>query len=345
MALTGECRHARLLAEEAQSLAQRKGLDHQLAVILNVRAQVEGQDGHHKVALRFADRALKLAEILPNARLRGLIHLTSARSHRHLLQLLTEDERRQGPNYYEAALKDANEAVSLLRGAPLDRVDALLERGTLYRDLARLHHLDDRPRDAEQSAMRSRTDLERAAVLAAAIDLPSQQALAWTNVGWLCYYTGQSEGVPEALQKAYSPFPKDYLFNGGGSLPRMAKDGLRKQASLPYWGTLGKAEMLQAFLALDRARGAGSEADQAQQLQAAVKHMTLSLAYDELISNSYKDLVRAEESLHRRILQEGLDISTIHRYTQQVAEAQGLQQPTRFQAFLNRMFGPADLWS
>jgi hypothetical protein len=103
--------------------------------------------------------------------------------------------------------------------------------------------------------------------------------------------------------------------------------------------------MLQAYLALDQAAGAASTTDQAQQLQAAVKHMTLSLAYDELISDSYQELVRAEERLHRRILQEGLDISTIHRYTQQVAEAQGLKQPTRFQAFLNRMFGPAELWS
>ncbi len=345
MALTGECQHARLLAEEAEGLAHRKGLDHQLAYILNVRALVEGQDGHHKVALRFADRALKLAETLPGVRLRGLIHLTRARSHRHLLQALTEEERRHDLSYFESALKEANEAVGLLRSAPLDRVDALLARGTLYRDLARLHHLDDRPKEAEQFAKRSRCDLERAAVLAAAIDLPSRQAMAWTNVGWLCYYTGEAESVPEVLQKAYSPLPKDYLFNGGGSPPRMAKDGRKSQASLPYWSTLGKAEMLQAYLALDRARGAGTDADHAQQLQAAVKHMTLSLAYDELISQSYQDLAKAEESLHRRILQEGLDISTIHRYTQQVAEAQGLQQPTRFQAFLNRMFGPAELWS
>ena len=345
MALTGECRHARLLAEEAEGLAHRKGLAHQLASILNVRAIVEGHDGHHKVALRYADRALQLAQTLPNARLRGLIHLTRARSLRHLLHALTEDERKRDLHYFEPALKDANEAVGHLRGAPLDRVDALLERGALHRDLARLHRLDDRSKEAELFAQKGRSDLERAAVLAAAIDLPSQQALAWTNVGWLCYYTGETEAVPEALKKAYSPFPKDYLFNGGGSLPLMAKDGRKNQASLPYWGTLGKAEMLQAYLALDRARGADSDADHAQQLQAAVKHITLSLAYDELISDSYDDLARAEENLHRRILQEGLDISTVHRYTQQVAEAQGLQQPTRFQAFLTRMFGPAELWS
>jgi tetratricopeptide (TPR) repeat protein len=345
MALTGQFRHGRLLAEEAERLARRRGKDHMLALTLNVRALIEAYDDHHKTALRYADRALEVSSELPSLRVRGLVHLTRARAHRYLWRSLSESERKGEDRYYEEGLKEANQAVSLLRRSPADGVDALLERGCVYRDLARLHHLDGKAEEAEDFEKRSRNDLERVAVLAAAIDLPRQQALAWTNLGWLCYYVGKQEGVPEALQKAYEPFPREYLFSKNGPLPTMAREGRRSKATLPYWSTLGKAEMLQAYVALDQATVATNGYDPQAKLQEAVKHITLSLAYDELIADSYFDLARAEEGLHRRILQDGLNIKIMHQYAEKVAQAQGLEQPTRFQSFLDRMFGPPDLWA
>lgn len=345
MALTGEYRPGRLLAEEAERLARRRGKDHLLALTLNVRALLEGYDDHHKASLRYADQALEIAADLPSQRVRGLIFCTRARAHRYLWNSLTEVQRKREPNFYYEALKEASQAVSLLRKYPPDRVDALLERGCVYRELARLHHLDGKTGEAEAFAQKGRTDLERVAVLAAALDLPCQQALAWTNLGWLCYYLGQTEKVEEALEQAYEPFPSEYVFPSHGPLPAMAETRHRSEATLPYWSTLGRAEMLRAFLALDQALNASETKENVAPFEAAVKHITLSLAYDELISDSNFDLARAEEGLHQRIIQDGLSIKTMHQYAQEVAEAQELAQPTRFQQFLSRMFGSADLWA
>jgi tetratricopeptide (TPR) repeat protein len=258
---------------------------------------------------------------------------------------LTEVERRREPEFFEEVLKEATQAVSLLRPMPADRVEALLERGCIYRDLARLHHREAKTEDAAVFAKRSARDLERMATLAAAIELPRQLALAWTNLGWLYYYLGREQELEAALQQAYQPFPQDYLFPNHGPLPPMAHEQRKSEATLPYWSTLGKAEMLKAYMSLDRVLAVSGAEEREAQLQVAVKHITLSLAYDELVAETYFDLTRAEEGLHKRILDDGLGIETLHRHAQQVAEEQDLRQPTRLQRFLTRMFGPADLWA
>jgi tetratricopeptide (TPR) repeat protein len=344
LAQTGGFHRARLLAEEAERLARRGGQNHLLAQTLNVRAFVEAFDDHHRAALRYADRALEVGTQLPNDRVRGLSHLARARAFRYLWASLCESDKKSESGFFDGAVREANQAVSLLRSAPADRVGALLERGCIYRELARLHYSESRGDEAQEVADRSRQDLERVAVLAAALGLTRQQSLAWTDLGWLRYYLGQVEEVQAALDQAYQPFPVEYLFPPHGSLPPMALEENKNEATLPFWSALGKAEMLEAHLALDRALAAADSEDHDQQLQIAVRHITLSLAYNELIAPSYFDVTRAEEGLHRRIIQDDLSIKAMHRCAQQVAEEQGLLQPTRFQAFLNQIFGPADLW-
>lgn len=344
MAMTGESHNARLLCEEAERLAQRWGQQHLLATTLNVRALIEGFDDHYRAALRYADRALEIAEQLPDQRVRGLSHLTRARAYRYLWVSLAEGDKERENGLFDSAVKEANQAVSSLRGSPADRVAALLERGCIYRELARLHHSDGRAEEARVVADKSRQDLERVAVLAAALDLSRQQSLAWTELGWLFYYLGNIDQVREALEHAYQPFPAEYLFPRQGPLPLMAEDRQKSEASLHFWSALGKAEMLKAYLALDEVHADQGNGHQDHRLRAAVRHFTISLAYDELVSDSYFDLTRAEQGLHLRLIQDSLCIRTVHQHAQQVAEEQGLSQPTRFQTFLSRMFGPADLW-
>jgi tetratricopeptide (TPR) repeat protein len=345
MAVTGEFQHARLMAEEAERLAQRRGQKHMLAVTLNVRAFVEAFDEHYQATLRYADRALEIADQLPSQRVRGLSHLARTWAYRYLWCSLSEPEQKSEITLCDEALSEANKAVSLLRGVPADRVAALLERGCIHRELARLHHREGRGEEAQDAAHKSRADLERGAVLAAALNRPREQSLAWTDLGWLCYYLGDTEGAQEALVKSYQPFPSVYLFPAHGPLPPMAEQGHKSEASLPFWSALGKAEMLKAFLALDQTAETLEQEGREAQIQTAVKHMTLSLAYDELVADSYFELARAEEGLHKRIIQDGLSIKLLHECAKHAAEAQALGQPTRLQDFLNRMFGAATLWA
>jgi tetratricopeptide (TPR) repeat protein len=275
---------------------------------------------------------------------RGLILCTRARAHRYLWNSLPEIQREGKASLFDEALKEANQAVTLLRRNPADRVDALLERGCIYREMACLYHQNGKGEETQAFAQKSREDLERVAVLAAALDFPHKQALAWTHLGWLYYYLGQTEKAEKALEEAYQPFPAGYLFPKLGPLPSMAETPHQGEATLPYWSTLGRAEMLRGYLALDQALAGSTNKENGAQLQAAVKHITLSLAYNGLVSGSHSDLDRAVEGLHRRIVRDGLNIKAMHQHAQEVAKAQDLAQPTRFQDFLNRMFGPADLW-
>jgi tetratricopeptide (TPR) repeat protein len=345
MALTGGFHHARLLAEEAERLARRRGQLHMLAVTLNVRAFVEAFASRYRDALRYTDRALELSEQLPAQRLQGLSHLARARAYRYLWGTFSELEKKREASLFDKALKEVNQAANLLRGAPGDRVTALLERGCIYRELARLHHAAGRSEEANESGQKSRADLERVAVLAGALDLPRLHSLAWIDLGWLSYYLDQPEAIEGSLQQAYQLFPEEYLFPVLGPLPAMAQGKQKRKAALPFWSALGKAEMLKGYLALDRARTASGNEHRQEQLETAAKHITLSLAYDALVADSYFDLTRAEAGLHLRIFQDGLSIRTLHRHAREAAEAQGLEQPTRFQDFLERMFGPADLWA
>jgi len=345
MALTGEFHRARLLAEEAERLAQRRGQLHMLAVTLNVRAFVEAFADRQRDALRYTDRALEISAQLPDQRVQGLSHLARARAYRYLWGALSEAEKKREANLFDNAIKEASQAANLLRGAPGDRVSALLERGCIYRELARLHHAAGRTEEAEEIAQKSRADLERVAVLAGALDLPRLHSLAWTDLGWLNYYLDQPDEIEESLAQALRPFPAEYLFPADGPLPSMAQGERKREACLPFWSALGKAEMLKGYLALDQALAASGNEHHHEQLQAAAKHITLSLAYDALVADSYFELTRAEEGLHLRIVQDGLSIRALHQCAKNAAEGQGLEQPTRFQEFLERMFGPADLWA
>jgi tetratricopeptide (TPR) repeat protein len=339
LALVGECHHGRLVTEEAGRWARRLGQEYMLALALNARALVEEYDRHHKAALAYSDQALGIARGLLAPRLRGLIYLTRARAHRHLM----EDQVWQGmagAAEFDEAIKDANQAVNLLKNNPPDRVVALIERGCLYREVARWHYRHDDQVEAVQAVRRSRRDLERTLTLAGIMDLAEQQALAWTHLGWLSYYTGQTEEAQQALEQAVACIPADYAFGQREQMPAMTREERKGEARLPFWNTLGQVEMIKAQIALDQAL-VSKEAG----LEQAVRHISLALAYLAQAGDGHFDLNRTEERLHQRLLEDRLYIGLLHEHAGRVAAKLGLPQPSRFQEFLNRMFGPAELWA
>jgi tetratricopeptide (TPR) repeat protein len=344
LALVGECHHGRLVTEEAGRWARRLGQEYMLALALNARALVEEYDGHHKAALGYTDQALGIARGLLAPRLRGLIYLTRARANRHLM----EDQVRQGladETEFDGAIKDANHAVNLLKNNPPDRVVALMERGCLYREVARWHYRREDQVDAVQAVRRSQRDLERTLTLAGIMDLAEQQALAWTHLGWLWYYTGQMEEAERALEEATACIPADYVFGERGRLPAMTREGQKDEARLPFWNTLGQVEMIKAQIALDQALAPEEAGAEETNLEQAVRHISLALAYLVQAADEHFELNRAEEGLHRRLLEDRLNIGILHEHARRMAAELGLPQPSRFQEFLNRMFGPAELWA
>jgi hypothetical protein len=176
------------------------------------------------------------------------------------------------------------------------------------------------------------------------LDLSDQQAEALVNLAWLFYQTNQVDGIDGVLGRMFSVIPTGYRFPLEGTMPPMAHEERKAHACLSYWSILGRAELLSAYVALDRAQSASPQPEQASRLQQATRAITLSLAYQELIADAHFDMTRAESSLHQRILRDGLSIAGLHQQAQQVAAELGMSSPTRFQRFLDRMFGPAGLW-
>jgi hypothetical protein len=154
---------------------------------------------------------------------------------------------------------------------------ALIERGCMLREVARGHHLHQRQEQAARAARSSQGDLERAGMLAAALDLPDQQASAWTDLGWLWYHTGQMAQAHEILRQVYSVIPADYIFTAQGGGPLMAKGDRKAEACLPFWIKLGNAEMLKAFIAFDLAQMSTRRGEQEERLNEAAGHITLAL--------------------------------------------------------------------
>jgi tetratricopeptide (TPR) repeat protein len=343
MALMGQFQNARLLAQEAERWARHGGKEYVLALALNTQALVEAYDNHPGDALRYAERGLKTIKGLRAPRVRGLLLLTRVKAHRYLLRV--DEEGGRVPQSLDAALKEANLAVNLLKGSPTDRVQALIERGCLHREIARVHYARQQEAKAVRAARGSQRDLERAAALAGATNLLDQQALALTDLAWLWYYTGQIRKARHTLRQAKDSVPSDYWLPDQGGLPRRTDSTRRGEACLPFWTTLGKGEMLRAYIALDQGSSVFDTTERKKGLQEAVHHISCSLAYNELFADEHFFMTRAEESLHNRILHDRIEISDLHLYAQKAADELRLDQPTRFQRFLGRLFGPAELWA
>ncbi len=351
-ALIGQFNQARLLAKEAEQRSRRSGGYYTLARALYARALIEVYDGCPQIALRYVNEALDLAERLRDSPLWGLVHLARARAYRYLWHSLTPEEKKSPPDFWKQffkdayqeekkvpafwkqPLEDAHRAVDFLKNEPPARIRALIERGCIYREMARELYQQRKREDALKFAEKSQRDFEEAAAMAGGIDLPSQQALAWTNLGWLHYYIDRKDRIEEALQRVYKVVPKEYLLPACGPEPPMAEKERKIEARLPFWSILGKAEMLEAWIALD-----------CESLDEAVEHITLSLTYDELIAEEYFDITRAEEGVHRRFLSlKARDIKNLYQYVRDVANDRGLKKPTRFQRFLEHIYGPENLW-
>lgn len=345
MALTGQFRHARLLAEEAERSARTSSKEHVLALALNARALVEQYDDHPRNALRFAERAMEIVRGARDPRAQGLIRLSRARAYRYLWDSLTDDEKKRESGLLDEAIKDANQAVSLLRNVPSYQVEATLERGCIHRQVALELQRQGRPEEMVRSAARSRRDLERVATSGGPAGFLPQRALAWANLGWLYYYIGDMDRAGQCIRQGGDLVPVEYRFPAAGGPPPLVEQGRKPEACLPFWSTLGKIEMLSAYVALARSRGAPARTERDEHLKEAVRHISLSLAYDEHIADEYFDLARAEAGLHKHFLREGLAIGGLHHFATIAAAELGLDRPTRFQRFLTRIFGPAELWA
>lgn len=172
---------------------------------------------------------------------------------------------------------------------PLRTVEAQLELGCVYRELARFTADDPSKRNAWFEMGRS--VLEKA--VETAHDKFEYRAYdALVNLAFLYYYASQPDQAKEVfLNEVYSKIDSPYLFRPKRGIPRL------KEHISWYWVQLGKGYSLMGRIAFDSYEKAKADKNLeiAQGcLDEAVEDWFLSLEYNARYGRSFRDMTRSK---------------------------------------------------
>ncbi len=325
--------------EIALSIWRKIGLGVEEANTLNNLAFVQAEVGHLHVAEQLAKTALALREeagprspvglslnTLAHIAIRGNLLITAREYAEHacsLFQLLGEQRgeglaktalaealRRWGEQKgkiesLQEAIRVAGEAVEIFERLPaMDRVvEALIEMGCAYRDLAKVIRgplRRDQERDTlhitetvEENARKGQQALRRAADIAESRGIVGRQIDALVNLAWLHYYVLEDERALSILQEARELIPQEFYITERGR-PQID----RGEAVVPTLMQLGKIELLCGQIRFNEYQ---RQKDQSS-LEQAIEHYVLSLEYDTLASDQvFRDMRRGMDRIYERL--------------------------------------------
>ena len=295
-ALVGEFDGARRHVQDALELRLRLGFQGPIALTLNTWAQVELLHGHFAAAERLAKQALAVANHLSYRRASGLAHLTLANSYRF------SSERTRLPSqriqFLQKAEHHCNEAITIFSEEipePERLAEAYYVRGLVHRERCRRDAplLTDDTELAKEKSL-AEQDLHEALKLATENDLKVLYLDAMMGLAWLYYHVGEKEQAQEQI-KAFKQFMKahfpDYL------LTPDHRPEVKEDTRLGVFAQLGRKHVLQGVMAMDEFWATKSP----EALKEAARNFTLAQEYDYLIAEDFRDLQRAENTMHAHL--------------------------------------------
>jgi len=347
-AYLGLLHEADLSLDEAEHRIQKKQQLSTLVRVLNTRAFVESQGNNHTKALALTERALKHCDSISTAFV-GQIYLTRALIYRKIWD--SEDETYKGnlalslcDDTLEIAFnaaKEIDKALQFLLKDEMAYQEALTQKAKIYRNIAREMLWRKKYIELDMALRESRKSLEEALEIARdVLRSPVRQAYTLNAKAWIHYFMGEDIEAEKTLVTVYSLIPMNHQLRDNLEPAITSKDS----PYAPYWEILARIEMLQCHLSLNQAqkcRQAEEEFDKC--IQRAVEHATRAFTYNALIADKYPDIERSETGLYKRILRQDLSIEKIYRYAWDYAR-KSVSKSTRLLDFLERMFGPAELW-
>jgi len=229
----------------------------------------------------------------------------------------------QGEKYVREAVRIFTEDIK----EPLRLVEALIELGCTYRELALRSNGEERVRLARDSEKALREAARQAHGR-----FTYREVDALVNLAWLHYYTGDKAGAQRILQGDKSQnissevlplIPTEYLIT--------QEHGVR-QVENPiswYWVQLGKADLLLGQIAFDeyeqvnntlKAQGVlPEERKQAwPHLKEAARLWTLALAYDSRYGKSFRDLKAGQRRIYANL--DGLNVDEMNLVRKSIAQ-------------------------
>lgn len=328
LAELGRFAQAAQVCEDALEMRLDLGPAAPAAFSLNTYGMILVRDDKPHRARVLSSRALGIFRDLEYPRGVGLCDIALAESLRRMVAIPLLYTPEDGVGLLRQAEAYANDAVDIFRSQVQERsrlVEALIERGCVYRQWAWLRPLYESDEDPNQEELtrRSEEDLRRA-MEEAGEALPYRRLDAHVNLAWLHYYIRDHKKAEQEARAALDSVPEDYRL--GGVWPDVER--------LPYtfyWFLQGKAYLLLGELMWRRfAAGEGREF-----LEKAGLYYTLALAYDELYAPDFRDLRRALYRIYQRVRKlNRQEFEGLMRGIAEAAKQYRLPTPTRMERAL-----------
>jgi tetratricopeptide (TPR) repeat protein len=297
------------------------------------------------------ERALTIFRDLGSPRGIGLAYTALAEAHRRSAGTPRVYFPAEKVERLRLAEDFASQAVDIFEDEVPERlrlVEALIEQGSAYRDWARLwpEHHGEKHTDQDKLIKKGIAALKQAAQHATYV-FPYRQVDALVNLAWLYFYTGESEQAQKTVEEAKAIVPGKYYIIQG--VPQV------DDPMAFFWVQLGKMHLLQGRMILQhywKKPSVKGEVRDDKMLREVTEHFTLTLAYDELFSDDFRDMQRAKDTMYKALKGVNVrELETLYEGVAQTAKKYGLErrpkeigQPARprMRNFLEEYFGPPE---
>lgn len=296
---TGSFEIALSHCKDGLKLRRQLGKPYLVALSLNTMGLIEIRHGKPETAQFHCEQALEIFRRLEDARGIGLACLALAEALRRTTNtdVFVYDEKKK-IEYLNEAAKRAEEAVHIfkdkIKGEPLRLVEAYIELGCVYREWVR--QIKKNP-ERENKIQLSHNAYEDAVKTARKAGYEYRAIDALVNMAWLYYYAGEfskSRGI--LAERVRDQIGDEYLYT--------KRHSAKGDVPTPWhWVQLGKANVLLGMMFFDEYRDPHNKSLQLEEtkLRQAAHNWALSMAYNKLYGNNFRDFNKGREDVYSRL--------------------------------------------
>lgn len=335
----GDFQTALTHCKDGLHMRRRLGKRYLIGLSLNTLGLIETRSGSPERARFHCEQALEIFRGLENTNGIGLACVALAEALRRMTNadLLTHaqslERLENASRYAEEAVKIFTEQVK----QPLRLVEAYIEVGCVYREWARRLLIDD----PERAAMVEKSQEAYEATVAIADDKGYEYRAidALVNLAWLYYYVSDFEKAREVLmERVRSRLGDEYLYT--------REHGVDTGPTTVSWNwvQLGKANVLLGMIFFDEYKEANRLKNKAlaeQKLRQAAHNWTLSMAYNRLYGEDFRDFAKGRDDVYEKLEQLNMEeMNWVKSSMEQTHEEYHIDGPQRaFEQLLKQRFG------
>lgn len=295
LAETGDFQNALIYCEDGLNLRRKIGQRYPIALSLNTLGLIETRNGQPERAHFRCEQALEIFRDLEQPRGVGLACTALAESLRRMINIPDLLSEEQSLSNLDLAKKYAGEAVEIFTNVVKERlrlVEAYIELGCVYRELARRKKMDEA---LVYSLISNGKNAFEAALKYSENEFSYRGVDALINMAWMYFYVDNFDEAQITIDRTFEMIEPSYLFTS-------ERTPLRLEGFVPwYWVQLGKAYLLLGRIAFENytiARTINDLKEMEEQLKKVAKFWSLSLAYNAQYSKSFRDVLSGRKIMY-----------------------------------------------